>query len=176
MRTASGIPISVTRKQMKSIRLRIRATDATVHLSAPHHVSDHVLYQFVQEREDWILKQRQRAKALPRTHPIDNSTRARNALLARVHALAPQWEQELGVKASAFGVRLMKTRWGSCNLRTKKIWLSMMLASKSDTLLEYVLVHELVHLLEPGHNKRFYRLMEEAIPHWRKLHKELHGD
>ncbi|WP_194755515.1 YgjP-like metallopeptidase domain-containing protein [Aliidiomarina indica] len=161
---------------MKSIRLRIKATDASVHLSAPYHVSERVLYAFVQEREAWILKQRERAKGLPQAKPIDNSSKARKALLERVQRLAPQWEQHLGVKASSYSVRLMKSRWGSCNIRTKKIALSMMLADRTDTLLEYVLVHELVHLREPGHNRRFYQFMEDAIPNWRALHKELHGE
>lgn len=81
----------------------------------------------------------------------------------------------MGVTVNEFGVRQMKTRWGSCNIRAKRIWLNLELAKKSPACLESVVVHEMVHLLERLHNKRFYRLMDRFLPTWRETEKELEG-
>ena len=67
----------------------------------------------------------------------------------------------------------MKTRWGSCNTRDHRVWLNLELAKKPASCLEYVLVHELVHLIERHHNARFYACMDRALPHWRLLRDEL---
>lgn len=65
----------------------------------------------------------------------------------------------------------MKTRWGTCNIEARRIWLNLELAKKPPTCLEYILVHELVHLLERHHNDRFRAHMDQLIPQWR-LHRE----
>ena len=69
----------------------------------------------------------------------------------------------------------MRTRWGSCNIRERRIWLNLELAKKSRQCIEYVLVHELVHLLERSHNDRFKGLMDNFLPDWRLLRKELYA-
>jgi len=81
--------------------------------------------------------------------------------------LIEKWENIIGVKISAHTIRLMKTRWGSCNTRTKKINLNLKLMQKPLSCIEYVLVHELIHLLESRHNQRFYELMQRFMPDWR---------
>lgn len=70
-------------------------------------------------------------------------------------------------------IRKMKTRWGSCNTEARRIWLNLELVKKPPLCLEYVLVHELVHLLERHHNDRFCKLMDGLIPKWRLHHEEL---
>ena len=77
------------------------------------------------------------------------------------------WRERLGVEVSSCTVRRMKTRWGSCTPARQSIRLNTDLAKKPPVCLEYVLVHELVHLLEPSHNNRFKTLMDSALPHWR---------
>ena len=77
------------------------------------------------------------------------------------------------VKVNEFRIRKMKTRWGTCNPSKKRIWLSLMLAKRRPALVEYIVVHEMVHLLETGHNKRFYSLMDRFLPAWKELRKEL---
>lgn len=81
----------------------------------------------------------------------------------------------MGVSVHEFGVKQMKTRWGSCNIRAKRIWLNLELAKKSPACLESVVVHEMVHLLERLHNDRFYALMDGFYPQWREAEKELQG-
>lgn len=89
--------------------------------------------------------------------------------------LIDRWQAVLGVEVAAWGVRKMKTRWGSCNTWARRIWLNLALAQKPPHCLEYVVVHELVHLLEHNHNVRFRRLMDRFLPHWREHRADLNG-
>ena len=97
----------------------------------------------------------------------------RRYLSERITALLTYWEPLMGVKASCFGIRKMHTRWGTCNTRTEKIWLSFQLVHFPLELLEYVVVHELTHLFERYHNRRFYALMDSFLPNWRSLKQRL---
>lgn len=84
--------------------------------------------------------------------------------------LIKKYEPLMNVQVKEFGVKLMKTRWGTCNTNAKRIWLNLELAKKSHQSIEYIVVHEMVHLLEPSHNHRFKALMDKYMPQWR-LHK-----
>jgi len=83
-----------------------------------------------------------------------------------------KWEKKIGVQVNGFFVRRMKTKWGSCNPKTQTIRLNTDLAKKPRECLEYVVVHELVHLLEPSHNDRFIQLMDRYLPKWQS-HQQL---
>ena len=85
--------------------------------------------------------------------------------------LIAKWESLIGVNVARFFVQHMKTKWGSCNNKARTIRLNTDLAKKPADCLEYVVVHELVHLLEPTHNARFVALMDRFMPKWR-LHRE----
>lgn len=82
-------------------------------------------------------------------------------------------EESTDLKASEYRIKNMKTRWGTCNIQKKRVWLSLQLAKKPIECLEYVLIHELVHLLEKGHNDRFYVLVEKFYPNWKEARKLL---
>ncbi len=99
----------------------------------------------------------------------------RKALEAEIPFLIARWEQEMGVSSSGFVIRDMKSRWGSCNIRTKQICLNLQLAKLPMRCLEYVVVHELVHLLERNHNKVFQAYMDRYLPDWRIIKRELNG-
>lgn len=87
--------------------------------------------------------------------------------------LIRKWEPIIGVCVLAWGVKNMKTRWGSCNVVAHRIWLNLRLIQKPLVCLEYVLVHEMVHLLEANHSKRFYALMTRFMPEWKTYQKQL---
>lgn len=91
----------------------------------------------------------------------------RGQLKAAVPSVIARWSPLLGVTVEAFYVQQMKTKWGSCNHRAGTIRLNTELAKKPNECLEYVVVHEMVHLLEPTHNARFIALMERFMPNWR---------
>ncbi|MBA2711654.1 MAG: M48 family metallopeptidase [Tatlockia sp.] len=93
----------------------------------------------------------------------------REKMKEQLPALIAKWEPIIGVSVSNWGIRVMKTRWGSCNPLKKRIWLNLNLIKKPLACLEYVLVHELVHILEASHNKRFYALMDKFLPQWRVI-------
>jgi len=92
-----------------------------------------------------------------------------------VPPLIAKWEMAMAAKVERFFVRRMKTRWGSCTPRTRRIRLNTELAKKSPELLEYVVVHEMVHLIERHHNDRFVGLMDRHLPNWRDLRKALNN-
>jgi predicted metal-dependent hydrolase len=86
-----------------------------------------------------------------------------------------KWESIIGVKSSSFQIRNMKTRWGTCNVRSRRICFNLQLAKKPPACLEYVVVHELVHLLEKSHNYIFKSYMDQYLPDWRSRKKELNN-
>lgn len=88
-------------------------------------------------------------------------------------ALIAQWEARMGVKVERFFVQRMKTRWGSCKHQVGHIRLNTELAKKPKECLEYIIVHEMAHLLEPTHNARFVDIMDRFLPHWKQLRDEL---
>ncbi len=91
----------------------------------------------------------------------------RDQLRTLIPPLLDRWQPLIGVAVTDWGVRRMRTRWGSCNTRARRISLSTELAKKPAPCLEYVVVHELVHLLERSHNSRFYGYMDRFLPDWR---------
>lgn len=94
----------------------------------------------------------------------------RAQLKERVPALIAEWQPVTGVDVADWGIRRMKTRWGTCNIAARRVWLNLELVKKPPVCLEYVLVHEMAHLLERRHNDRFMALMDRFIPQWR-LHR-----
>ncbi len=84
-----------------------------------------------------------------------------------------KWEQVMKVKVNDFGIKKMKTRWGTCNRKTGRIWFNLELAKKQAECLEYIVVHEMVHLLERGHNSVFYGYMDRFLPDWRRCNNML---
>ena len=87
--------------------------------------------------------------------------------------LIEKWETKMNVLVNEFGVKKMKTRWGTCNLKAKRIWLNLELAKKPAQCLEFIVVHEMVHLLERNHNDRFISLLDKFMPEWKFYKDEL---
>ena len=92
----------------------------------------------------------------------------RMQLKALIPPLLAHWQPLLGVAVSGWGIKKMKTKWGSCNVAARRIWLNLELAKKPESCLEYIVVHELVHLLERQHNARFTALMTQHLPDWQQ--------
>jgi len=109
----------------------------------------------------------QREKALQRWY--------RDQLAVLVPPLLDKWQSLLGVVVSNWAIKKMKTKWGSCNPTARRIWLNLELAKKPVHCLEYILVHELVHLVERRHNDNFVALMNEFLPQWRSRRTELNA-
>lgn len=97
----------------------------------------------------------------------------REQLKEKIPVLIARWEKILNIRVNEFGIKKMKTRWGTCNPRVQRIWLNLELAKKPSECLEYIVVHEMVHLLERTHNQKFIALMNKYMPKWKEYKKEL---
>ena len=218
--SAGRFEITVTRKRMKNIYLRVLPPDGKIAVSAPLSVGDAEIRRFVESRADWIIGQRARVLAARAARPeqgaqvayfgtwltlqvqphvgrtkveqagymllltikpdADEAARKRaidgwyRAELSRVaEEMLPGCEQTVGKRASELKIRDMKTRWGTCNIKTALITLNLRLAEKPPECLRYVLTHELCHLHEAGHGERFWRRMDVYYPNWKRIRKLL---
>lgn len=214
----SGIPVEVTRKNIKNLHLKVVPPEGDVRLSIPKYVSDDNAKLLVESKLDWIKHKRTEIRNTPRAPKLEYvsgelhyyrgqpfrlkliqgkgkqgvaleddalclhvkpgaSVEAKEKVLSAwyraqtklvIEDLLVKWQPIIGKQVSDYGVKKMKTRWGTCNTRDKRIWLNLELIKRADECLEYVFVHEMVHLLERYHNKRFYSYMDTFLPHWKQ--------
>ena len=87
--------------------------------------------------------------------------------------LIERWQKTIGVQLNAWGIKRMKTRWGTCNQKAGRIWLNLELTKKPEHCLEFIIVHEMTHLLERSHNDRFKAYLDRFMPRWRQYKEEL---
>lgn len=125
----------------------------------------------VEESDHLVMQVRPGTSEDRRRAILDDWYRA--SLKSRVPALIERWEPVIGESIAEWNVKKMKTRWGSCNPRARRIWLGLELAKRSPVCTEYVLVHEMVHLIEASHSRRFYDLMDRFMPDWKAHRSEL---
>lgn len=132
---------------------------------------------------DWLRRRGHSEKIIGRVlHELDKARTVsgsktllqqwyRRLLREQIPNLRAKWEPVIGVQVASCGIKRMKTKWGACNIEERRIWLNLELAKKPPACLEYILVHEMVHLLERHHNDRFRAYMDDFLPPWR-LHRE----
>lgn len=96
---------------------------------------------------------------------------SRKQLKEIIAPLVEKWQEKIGVELNSWGVKQMTTKWGTCNIEAKRILINLELAKKPERCLEYIIAHELTHLLERKHNDRFFALMSKFMPQW-KAHRE----
>lgn len=213
------IPVSVVRKRVKNLNLRVRA-DGTVTLSIPQHLPLARAREFLDHKGEWIAERVRRnierrpspdlagelpdriplwGKLVPRDSVQANSGQAasgrdaggqgapgqttidqaaldelyRTEVLRALPDVVERMEARIGVHATRWSVRVMKTRWGSCTPKTGAIRINARLAAYPPECLEFVVAHELVHLLEPSHNARFHTLLDEFCPGNRGIARRL---
>lgn len=217
-----GFSVTLQRKRVKNINLRVRST-GEVQLSAPIKTSMSIIYSFLHNKYSWIEMHRHRLQQQEKPAPqnlitgeyvnfqgtryalqlhevevnqrielIENqlhlflkpdasqtyihlflTTWYRTQMQQCLPFLLNKWQSAMGVTINKVSIKSMKSRWGSCHPIKKHITLNLRLIEKPLICLEYVIVHELVHLFEAGHNKRFYTLMTHYLPDWRDIKKLL---
>lgn len=99
----------------------------------------------------------------------------RQQLHEQIELRMESWQAVLGVQATAWGIKKMKTKWGSCNPSAGRVWFNLELAKKPLPCLDYIVVHELAHLLERQHSERFTALLDQHLPNWQQLRKMLNA-
>ena len=100
----------------------------------------------------------------------------RRELRDRIARLMESWSDAYGIPVPVWGIKRMKTKWGSCNVEARRVWLNLELAKKPPQCLEYVIIHELAHFFERNHSDRFVALMDRMLPQWRVIRDELNAE
>jgi predicted metal-dependent hydrolase len=218
-----GIPLTIEKKKIKNIYLKVLPPNGKVVVSAPKRLSQRAIEEFVITKRDWIREKRKKYENSPMQEELQYKTGEqisflgkkyylevmersgskkivltedkiqmyikegctkeqreqclnewyRKQLKLRIPELIEKWEPVMKVQVKEWNVKNMKTRWGTCNIAAQRIWLNLQLAKSKPECLEYVVVHEMAHLLERNHNERFYGYMDLFLPEWRKIRKEL---
>lgn len=222
--TVEDVRVSVVRKRVKNVNLRVYPPEGDVVVSVPLRMSDGVVLEVLTERLPWIRRQRSRYSAAPparfleyvdgEKHRVFGSSHSlrlvhgrgatgrapdapdvidlhvkpfaehdarkrayeawlRRLLDAEIERLVAEWSPRLGVEVAAWGVKRMRTRWGTCNHRARRIWLNFELAKRPPACLEYVVVHELAHIIVPDHSRAFWAVLDRHMPEWRTAKAEL---
>lgn len=172
-----GIKVRVQRRSnARSIRLRVSG-DGEVRVSAPPYASRSEIRRIVTENRGWIAEQRAKFSRTPQAQAAQASAAEQAEWKALVEAFVPalleKWEPVIGVRHKTLAFRNMKSRWGSCQPRTGRICINTRLALYPPECLEYVVVHELCHMLVPDHGPRFKALLDEHLPTWRDAERKL---
>ena len=171
-----SIEFLLERKKVKNLNLRVRP-NGVVHVSAPVRMTLKQIREFVASKEGWISRIRKENSSSPMAVAERASDAEKRQWKEIVSSFAPllveEWEGVLGVNAKKLVYRNMKSRWGSCQPETGRICLNTRLALYPPECLEYVVVHELCHLLVRGHGKDFHDLMSSVMPDWKERREKL---
>lgn len=218
--------INVVRKPIKNLYIRLYP-DGRVVVSAPYHLSQENIQEFINSKTQWIAKKQlhmaERQERYPQVQPAqpdkiptelvlwgeryplnyqrggkntvvikDNvglithrgdicadtiqrivTAYQRQCLLQRIQTYVERYQLIIGVQVNEVRTKRMKTKWGTCNITARRLWFNVGLAQLPPRCTEYVVVHEMTHLLERYHNRRFYDLVGKAMPDWRQWHDYL---
>lgn len=171
-----GFEVHAVRKRVKRMRMRV-APDGHVEVNVPPLYGLADVEEFVCAKRTWIARQQRTMQNSPlataETATKEEQQIWRETVAAFVPLLVEKWEPVLGVRAGKLAYRNMKSRWGSCQPQTGRICINTRLALYPPECLEYVVVHELCHLREPGHTPRFWALVEGCLPNYRAAKKLL---
>ena len=172
--------ISWIRKQQADFKTQPRQTEREMCSGETHYLWGRGYRLNVQQADANNVKLKAGRITISSKAEIDANKRQsllhdwyRQILRQRAEPLIKHWQQKLGVQPSYIGIKRMKTKWGSCNTHSKRIWLNLELVKKPPECLEFIIVHELVHLLERHHNERFMALMYQHLPKWPEYRRTL---
>ena len=196
--TVGGIKVEVVRKDIKNIHLGVYPPNGRVRIAVPVHIDDEAARLAVVNKLSWLKKQIATFSRQPRLSDPKGKPEVRRPTKSRLELHVPSrskketrlsvldrwyrkqlrdaaeplltsWQSKIGVKVNFWSVKRMKTKWGSCNHETSRIWLNSELAKKPIECLEYIVVHELIHLVEPSHNEDFVKMMDKYLPNWQRI-------
>lgn len=182
VRVAVVSRLSWIRRQRRRFEQQVRQSSREMVTGESHYFQGRRYRLDVQERAGNPKVEVLGNRTLKLMVPSGTDTAARQRLLERWYRrrlssqlppMVQYWEGVVGVRVAEWRIKRMKTRWGSCNAEARRVWLNLELAKKPSRCLEYVLVHEMVHILERNHTQRFQKLMDRAMPDWRRRRDEL---
>lgn len=172
--------IIVTYRRTSRMSMRI-SQSGDIRISAPYGTDQSVINDFVDKNRDWIsagLKKMEKARLhkcaffsqLPLSTPQQcaDATRRLNEI---IRPLVERYSEQMGVSPACIRYQAMVSRWGVCNIKTRKITFSAYLLLLPDVCIEHTVVHELAHLLVPNHSDKFYAIMDRHFPRWKEARK-----
>ena len=171
------LEVWVRRKRVKNLSIYVKSPTGRIEVSAPTRMQMAHIEDFIREKANWIRRKLADIADSPQGIAEDATDAEKRywkeVVSSFVPALIEKWEPIMGVKAGKIAYRNMRTRWGSCQPSTGRICINTRLALYPPECLEYVVVHELCHLLERGHGQRFYALMDSFLPDWKESRAKL---
>lgn len=179
----TNFEVIITEKRIKNIIIRVKG-DMKVYVSCPFGISQDRVIEFIDSKSDWILKQMKKAEEQSKREQIrKNELEDRNRYLSEMKSLEeliskrlPIYEEMTGLKSSSWHIREMKTRWGSCNTRTKRLCFNLLLIKYPISCLDYVILHELSHIKYPNHSKEFWKFIEGYMPDYKMRRRFLKNE
>lgn len=187
---AGGIEVEVERRRVRNLNLRVRP-DGSAHLSIPLRASLADARRFLEAHEAWLVAHVRRRTAppapddglvplwgelVPRPGDVPDDELYRAELARRLPDVVSRMEAATGLHASAWQLRALSSRWGSCTPGTGRIRINVRLAAYPPSCLDYVVAHELTHLAEPRHDARFHALLARVVPDERAARALLRAD
>lgn len=180
--TWHGNTVQITKKKIKNTNLRIRPDDPKlIYISIPYSMSHDAAVQMLDQPriQRWVENYQKKVREKPPIPKMQDEEKLkqepyyRKRLRQVLPAMFEKWERILDVRCNKVTIRDTRSQWGSCSIRTKNISISVWLGAFPEECIEYVVVHELVHLLESGHNDRFYGLLDQYYPQWEECRRKL---
>ena len=169
------ISYTLVRSKRKTTAIYVNA-DGSVEVRAPRRATALEIKRFVNSKTLWIEKQQAmfdaRRREMKLREPVEHYSQ--DEFIRITHKLIQIWGQRLGVAPTFVGIRKMKTRWGSCTAKTRRIRLNAALRFCPYECLEYIVVHELAHIKENNHSPNFWSIVGTALPDYAARRKKLH--
>lgn len=168
--------IQVTKKKIKNTNLSIKpAQPDVICMSIPYVMSYNDALEVLEQPriQRWVEKHQKKLQEHPEYPKVQEMERYHKRLQKILPELFKKWESRLGVRCAKISIRDTRSQWGSCNIRSGNISISVWLGAYPVECIEYVVVHELAHLLEAGHNQRFYAILDNHYPSWKHCREQL---
>ena len=180
--TIDGIDIAVQYKNVRGFRLVVYP-DMRVRVSAPYLSSEDDVREFVESRIGWLRKtlkkmgeRKQHREDTPTLSPLEQLIEDQKRYQNLMTYLKPRfeyWRNKMGLPPTHFSIRKMHTRWGSCTPKKRTIRFNLALADQSERCIDYIIVHELSHLVHANHGPAFKAMLSFYMPDWQEREKEL---
>lgn len=171
--TVGGFSVNIELKNMRTIRLRIKPDG--IYLSAPHGTTMNTLREFVIRHAEWIRRNLNNLRNRANYEEPHLSGDEIKTFIDTVKPRLEYWQSIMNLNAQRISFKLMKSRWGSCNPLTRSISINLRLCRYPAECTDYIIVHELAHMVHHNHSADFWALVEKYIPRWRDLRKRLRG-
>ena len=165
----NGIEIEIRKKKIKNLHLYVRQDGSTI-LSVPYRVRESDAISFARNHIAWIEKQKNKMEERP---VKEHYLALKQELEEKIAQLLPKWERITTLKCESWHTRYMTSRWGSCIPAKKRLCFNLQLADKPQECLEYVILHELLHLKHSGHGEAFKKDLSRYMPEWKTYYKTL---